>query len=125
MSDLIFQVGDVVVNEVRQFAKIISIRNGVYGFSGWTTLPNAQKATVAQKFLNSYGAQSANLQVVKGASKVTAPADEFGSNDKKPTKSSLVKLNAEAVKALAEKLGVNTEGTKPAILERLYTHYEI
>ena len=67
-----FGIGDVVVNEMRQCAKIVSFRNGRYGLSGWTTQEHAEKATVAQIFLNTHGVESANLQlVVKG--KTTKP----------------------------------------------------
>lgn len=124
MSDRSLKVGDVVVNEVRQYAKILSFSNGVYGLSGWTTLGNAEKATVVQKFLNTYGVSQANLRLVKGASSNNAPAlDE--STDKKPSKSSLKKLNVEQLRAIAEAKGINTEGTKPEVLERLFAHFEI
>ncbi len=79
-----FKVGDVVVNEMRQYAKVISFKNGVYGFSGWTTLENAQKATVVNKFINIYGVASANLRLVSGASKVKAPAKTKKVTDAKP-----------------------------------------
>lgn len=123
MSDQTFKVGDVVENEIRQFAKIISFRNGVYGFSGWTTRENALKATIVNKFINIYGVASANLKLVKGA-KVNAPASTE-STDNKPTKSSLSKLPVVEIKKLAEELGLSIEGTKPEILERLFAHFEI
>lgn len=73
MTDTL-DIGDVVVNDMRQYAKVISFKNGIYGFSGWTTLENAQKATIVNKFLNSYGVKNANLRLVSGATKVSAPA---------------------------------------------------
>lgn len=48
-----------------------------------------------------------------------------GKMEKVPTKSSLTKLNAEAVKALAEKFSLNIEGTKPEILERIFALYQL
>lgn len=125
MSDRSLKVGDVVVNEVRQYAKILSFSNGVYGLSGWTTLGNAEKATVVQKFLNTYGVSQANLRLVKGAVEDDAPASFDDSTGEKPTKSALKKLSADAVKELAVKLGLDAEGNKTNVLEKLYTHYEL
>ena len=62
-----FKVGAILENSVRQFAKIIAVREGnIYGLSGWTTRESAEKATVAHKFVNSYGLEYAGARVVKG-----------------------------------------------------------
>ena len=98
MSEIIYKVGDIIVNEVRQFAKIISLKNGVYGLSNWGTQGNAEKASVAFVRINTYGLSTANLKVVKSNSTVSA---------KKPTsKPASAKAKAEAkakAKAKAKK----------------------
>lgn len=50
---------------------------------------------------------------------------EEGKMEKVPTKTSLTKLSADAVKALAEKYSLSTEGTKPEILERVFALYQL
>lgn len=130
-----FKVGDIVKNEVNQFTKILSIIDNRFGLSGWTTLPNAKKATVVTTFLNIFGMEALELEVVsKDTSKESAPTEtkddaNAPTNDKdvveKPTKSALTKLSADEVDALAESLGISTEGTKPEVLERLFAHYEL
>jgi len=129
-----FKVGDIVKNEVGQFTKILSIVDNRFGLSGWSTLPNAKKATVVTTFLNIFGMEALDLEVISGGtSKESTPTETKDANtttdDKdvveKPTKTSLTKLSAEEVDALAESLGISTEGTKPEVLERLFAHYEL
>ena len=74
--DKVFAIGDIIVNELRQHAKIISFKNGVYGLSGWTTLINAEKANVVQSFMNVYGMAQANISVVSSSSKPSQKAKE-------------------------------------------------
>jgi hypothetical protein len=124
MSERTYKVGDVLKNSVNQFTKIISIHSNRYGLSGWTTRVNAEKATVARIFLNVYGMEAAQIEIVKGASKGET-ASSSRSTGEKPTKSSLNKLNATAVKELAGKLGIDNDGTRAVVLERLYTHFEL
>ncbi len=130
MSERSFKVGDVLENSVRQFTKVVSIRNNRYGLSGWTDRGNAEKATVAMIFLNINGMTGAQVKVVKkGSSKSddsASTANEVKTNAK-PTKSALNKLNAQAVKDLAVKLGIEVvdADTRATVLEKLYTHYEL
>lgn len=49
----------ILENAVGQFTKIISVRNGVYGLSGWTTRANADKATAPAIHRNKYGLDQA------------------------------------------------------------------
>lgn len=63
-----FNIGDIVVNDLGQYAKIVNIKTGRYGLSGWTSRGFAEKDEVAQIFLNINGMTSANLQVVSGGS---------------------------------------------------------
>lgn len=129
MSKVVYKVGDLLLNSVGQYTRIISIHANRFGLSGWTTKVNAEKANVATKFVNIYGLEAAQVKVVgKGTSKKSddsASEDETGSDDKKPTKASLNKLNAQAVKDLAGSLGIDNEGTRAVVLERLYTHFEL
>jgi len=92
MSESIYAVGQILVNDLRQFTKIISLKNGVYGLSGWTSKENAEKATVAHKFVNVYGLKYANLRVVSAGPKVkaTAPAETSGSKAKETTPKNVV-----------------------------------
>lgn len=79
MTNKEYKVGSVLKSSVGEFTKIISIKNGVYGLSGWTTLGNASKATVANLFVNGYGLEYAGVTVEKaGTDKATAPAKSAG-----------------------------------------------
>ena len=76
-SDKAYKVGTILENSLRQFTKVISVRRGVYGISGWSARKSAEKATVATKFVNRYGLKFAGAKVVtKGGSakKSTAKA---------------------------------------------------
>lgn len=77
-----FEIGDVIESSVGKFAKIISFKNGVYGISGWTDLENAKNATSARTFLNIYGVQNANFQLVSSTGK---PKAKRGSSAKTVT----------------------------------------
>ncbi len=123
-KDIVYKVGDICENTIRQFTKIISVRDNIFGLSGWTNRANAEKSTIAIKFLNIYGMESAGITVVKGSSKKDAPSSSENT-DTKPTKSSLSKLSAPAVKELCEKFGLSTDGIKADMLDRLYTHYKL
>lgn len=78
MSEIKVKVGNLLENSMRQFAKVISVKNGVYGISGWTTRVSAEKATVVAKRINKYGLINGNVRVTKGgdASSANAPADD-------------------------------------------------
>jgi hypothetical protein len=123
-----FKVGDLLINTVGQFTRIISVQANRFGLSGWTTRVNAEKANVATKFVNIYGLEAAQVRVVgKGTSKKTedSASEEKGSDDNKPTKTSLNKLNAKAVSELTESLGIEVASTRAENLEKLYTHFEL
>lgn len=85
MSDK-FKVGAILENPLRQFAKIIAIKNGVYALSGWTSREHAEKATVAYTRVNSYGLMYANVKVVSAGKGKSEPSDDAGSSnaDNKP-----------------------------------------
>ncbi len=126
MTHSIFEVGTILANSVGQFTKVISFSNGRYGLSGWVaSRTNAEKATVAFKFVNTYGLDSMNVQSVKSSSKSAAPAAPKASSDAKPTKSKLSKLSAEKVKSMTAKLGLSTDGSKADMLKKLFAHYEL
>lgn len=77
-------VGSLFENHLRQFAKVISAKNGVYGLSDWMTRANAEKATVATRHINVYGLESSGAKIVKSVkapqapSATSAPSDEAG-----------------------------------------------
>lgn len=128
MSKLTYKVGQVIESANRQFAKIISVHNGRYGLSGFTNLVNAKKATVAIDFFNEYGMEANAFKIVGKASDDTeGDSDTSVSDDttEKPSKASLNKLNAQAVKELAEKLTIDNTGTRANVLERLFAHFEL
>lgn len=125
---LTYKVGQIIESANRQFAKIISVHNGRYGLSGFTNLANAKKATVAIDFFNEYGMEANAFKIVGKASTDSdddSDTSDSGDTTEKPTKTSLTKLNAEAVKELAGSLGIDATGTKPEVLERLFAHYEL
>ena len=126
-KQLTYKVGQVIESSNRQYAKIISILNGRYGLSGFTSLANAKKANVAIDFFNEYGMEANAFKIVGKASTETEDSDlsDSGDTTEKPSKSSLNKLNAQAVKELAEKLVIDSTGTRADVLERLFAHFEL
>lgn len=78
MTTTEYKVGQVLESSHKQFTKIISERNGLFGLSGWTTRANAEKATRAIEFRNEFGLRAAHARVVsevkKGGSRKSAPA---------------------------------------------------
>ena len=69
-----YKIGTIFENELGQFAKVVSIRNGVYGLAGWAARKLVEKATSASVFLNGYGLRNANLKIVSSTAKA-APAE--------------------------------------------------
>jgi hypothetical protein len=122
-----FKVGQIIENSLRQFTKIISVRNGIYGISGWASRESAEKATVAHKFVNKYGLAYANAVIVKGSkASVSKPTETDESSEPatdKLSKSAINKLNAADAKALAEKEGLSIEGNAKDVKERLCAHF--
>lgn len=99
-----FKVGMILENPIRQFSKIISRKNGVYGLSEWSNRINAEKATVAYIHLNIYGLQYANVRVVetgKGKSKPndTINIEKISEPEIKPVKEIKTKAKTKIIKA--------------------------
>jgi len=114
-----YSVGAIVQNSLKQFAKVISIKNGLYGISGWTTLPNAEKATIIAKYVNIYGLKYAGAVVVKADSSKATHAKAEKTSSEKFTKTQLNKMNAQEVKDLATKLKIDNSGNKKDVIERI------
>src|SRR5690606_12659646 len=119
-----FKVGQILENSLRQFTKVVSVRNGIYGITGWMSRESAEKSNVAHKFVNKYGLKYANAKVVKGGKATNAP-EAKGSNPTAtaPSKSSINALKADDVRKLAEKEGLSSEGTAKEVKERLVAHF--
>lgn len=115
------KVGTILENSIREFTKVLVIKDGMYGITGWSNLKGTKDSKVVVTYLNSFGIESTGATIVKGDKPVVANAPAPTSDA--PTKTSLGKLSAEEVKALAVELKLDAEGTKPEILERLFTHY--
>lgn len=101
-----YKVGNILKNEVGQFTKIISIKNGVYGISGWTTKGNALKATVAHNFVNGYGLKYAGVTLEaagKGNTAAKAPAVKSNPTAKTPAQKAAATKKANAAKAAKAK----------------------
>lgn len=105
-----FKVGMILENPIRQFSKIISHKNGVYGLSEWSNRINAEKATVAYIHLNIYGLQYANVRIIevkKGKSKPndTINIEKISEPEIKPVKEIKTKgkTKTKTVKAKKEK----------------------
>lgn len=120
-----FKVGQILENSLRQFAKIITIRNGIYGLTGWTSREAAEKTNVAHKHVNEYGLLYAGAKVVKGGKVSNAPEtkDEAPTASDAPSKSSINALKADDARALAEKEGLSSEGNAKDVKARLITHF--
>lgn len=125
MTHAEFKVGQILENSLRQFTKVVSVRNGIYGITGWMSRESAEKSTVAHKFVNKYGLSYAGVKAVKGGKSKGATAPEENGTDSvdTPTKSSINKLVAADAKALAEKEGLSSDGTAKEVKERLITHF--
>lgn len=108
-------VGAILENDLRQFTKVISFKRGLYGISGWTSKANAEKATVAMQFLNSFGMKFANIRVVKTTGSKVAPLTRESAKSAKPTEAQLNKMSAADVKALADSMGIKAPTKKEAI----------
>lgn len=120
------KVGTILENSIREFTKVLVIKDGMFGITGWSNLKGTKDSKVVVTYLNSFGIESTGAKIVKGDKPVVANAPATTGNapeGDKPTKASLGKLSAEEVKALAVELKLDAEGTKPEILERLFTHY--
>lgn len=117
-----YEVGQILKNSVGQYAKIISINDGRYGLSGWTTLRGATEAETTTLVLNVYGIEACEAEVTTDKA-----SDDSDSSDVKHTKKSLKKLDEDALKALAIEQGVEVtdEDTKATVIEKLYTHFEL
>lgn len=115
------KVGTILENSIREFTKVLVVKDGMYGITGWSNLKGTKDAKVVVTYLNAFGLESAEVKIVKGDKPVVANAP--ATTGDAPTKASLGKLSAEEVKALAVELKLDAEGTKPEILERLFTHY--
>lgn len=176
-----FEIGQIIKNSFGQFAQIISIKDDMFGLTGWSSLVSAKKSNVVTTYINIFGLESCEVEITDEVADPDAsdeapttkdgeddedvelakylviseeiyPSNEDGSlqdtalelysvqeiptvvgdqfvadgkMEKVPTKTSLTKLSADAVKALAEKYSLSTEGTKPEILERVFALYQL
>lgn len=121
MSKLKITVGAILENRLRQFCKVISVRNGVYGLSGWTTRAHAEKATITQVHLNVYGLRNASVKVVSGSSE-SEPTQESAPETEETevaeeglSEKELNKLSADDLKELAETMGVEYTNKKDTV----------
>lgn len=128
MSTPTYKVGQLLENSIRQFAKIVSVKNGIYGLTGWTDRRSAEKSTVARVFVNVYGLRNASVksygktESVKDTATVSKP-ETAKVVEEKPTKAYINKLSANDAKALCKKVtGVDAENGKVA-KERLCNYY--
>jgi hypothetical protein len=96
--DILFKVGSILENSIRQFTKVIFLKNGVYGLSGWTSREHAEKATVVRQRVNKYGLQYACVKAV------TSSADKSAPSQTKATSTSKTKA--------AKKVGSRSKGKK-------------
>lgn len=126
MSDT-YTVGTILKNSAGQFTKILEIREGRYGICGWTTLKGAQESEVVTLFLNEFGIEACEPEVVEAGSVESDDTASDDNADAKPTKSKLKKLSEDDLKALAVEKGIEIveDDTKSSILEKLYTHFEL
>lgn len=59
-----YKVGTILKTPQGLFTKVISCKNSVYGLSDFSNRVNAEKATRADRYINIYGLEYANVQVV-------------------------------------------------------------
>lgn len=105
-----YQIGAIIENEQGQFAKVVSVRNGVYGLAGWATRKVAENASIANVFLNGYGLRNANVKVTSSASKAAPAKDDAKSEHDAPAAPKARKSQKTASKSTITKPAVK----KPA-----------
>lgn len=90
-----FKVGEILVNSLGEYTKVITAGDDVYGISGWTPLKVAQKAKVAETTINIYGLEATGAKSYRG----TAPKAETAPKapaPKAPVKASAPKASTQA-----------------------------
>lgn len=69
------KIGSILETPTGEFAKVINVRNGVYGLSGWTNRKNAERATVAHVHMNGRAIRNnSDIKVMSATSSKAAPA---------------------------------------------------
>lgn len=114
-KDKQYTPGTILKNKIGQFTKVVSVKNGVYGLSGWTTLKNAEKATVARVFVNKHGTRYAGCTVEKEGKKVkeSAPASNDANTDP------VEKATGPKLKELLKANDLPVSGTVAELRERV------
>lgn len=104
MSQSAYKVGTILSNKLGEFTKIISLKNGVYGITGWVRRQgDANKATVATKFINRFGLKYAGVKIVKAGSKVEdAPSETDETAENGDGVIDLTKAKGDDLKAYAK-----------------------
>lgn len=105
MSSKTYKAGTILSNKLKEFTKVISEKNGIYGISGWVRRESdAKKATVATKFINKFGLKYAGVKIVKAGSKTEdAPSDvEETAENGDENVIDLTKAKGDELKAYAE-----------------------
>ena len=108
-----YTVGTILTNKLGEFTKVISLRNGIYGITGWVKKQKkAEEATVATKFVNKFGLKYAGVSIIKkGKVSKEAPKEtepETGDDDELD----LTKAKGDDLKAYAEKNDIDITGLK-------------
>lgn len=112
-------IGTIIENRLKQFAKVLSSKNSVYGLSGWTTRKNAEKATVITHFLNEFGMRGAGVKVVSGKEVAKEEKKKEEADEPEFTKTALNKMSAAEVKELAGQRGFKKSLSKKELIELL------
>lgn len=101
-------IGAILKSTDGFYTKVISTRNGIYGITGWArNKKGAIESTVALKFVNSYGLQYGNVEVVEEGKEEAAPEPQAGE-----TALDLSKAKGDDLKAYAEENGIDISGAK-------------
>lgn len=117
MNNQDFRVGSIIKNYINQFAKIVSIKNNIYGLSKWGNIENAKKANVAQIHVNIFGINAAKAVIIYNEIESDNPL-----SDGEISQETISKMKVDALKALCEKEGLITDGKKSDLQERLIAH---
>lgn len=113
-----FSKGDILQIPEGKFTKVIYVKNGVYGISGWTfSRRGAEKGNTAFKRINKFGMR--NLGAKKVSSDEPVEKDEMPEREDKYTKSQLNGMLKDEVVEIAEELGFKKSGTKKEVIERI------
>lgn len=108
---------------MRQFAKVLSFKDGIYSLSGWSDKETATKAQSAAIHVNEYGLAAAGAKIATkgkdGALETPAPVIVTRPRRQQITPKKRVTSKANIIAASGDKAGRSTKVTRNAPAKRV------